>query len=399
MNINDLMGARHDIELLVDGVWYTASVREAHRHSGDFHFLQDVSGFAVIAYWREKGSHPVEDVKLDAKDIPTRVRRAIKNRVLTADEVEHIQRIGRDEANRRTVIGLNEFDALCRTAKANVAPNGYTLEEAIKISREVWSDLGTKPRTAEQVIHGVKNLREHARKLADELNGPAGAREEMRAMRYKAATADKLTIERDTAIKSNLEKHHRILALEDELAKLSGAHRTFLEKEELRRRQEVLQADLERAREACKALREERDGAIKARDEAVKDRDNAVFQHHKVVDFHTNYVRDLAKVLSATSEDRFLNAPPLMATNSDVELAVKICRAAHDRHHQRMRRIAIALGMGEISNPAWPAHSDVERNIVEVPNLATRATAEIQRLRGELAAAQSKLAKIAEVAQ
>jgi len=37
--------------------------------------------------------------------------------MLTPEQIDACQRIGRDEVNRRTMIGLSEFDALCATAR------------------------------------------------------------------------------------------------------------------------------------------------------------------------------------------------------------------------------------------------------------------------------------------
>jgi len=41
--------------------------------------------------------------------------------MLTLEEIDCVQRIGRDEANRRTSIGLAELDALCEAARAGVS--------------------------------------------------------------------------------------------------------------------------------------------------------------------------------------------------------------------------------------------------------------------------------------
>lgn len=400
ITLSQLMGpGSRDLELLVAGVWYPAAMVRANltnRERDDGYCGTRENGHAEFQYWKDSGRGSLP-LTLQASEIPGRVRRSFKDRLLTVEEVEHVRTIGRDEFARAVTIGLAEFEALCRTAKAAVEPTGISEAEVGAIAATIGDWNKDTPKTAGAICSRISGIREHARKLADELNGPAGAREELRSMRYRLAEADKVKADRDVAIKSSLENHRRVLALEDELAKLRGAHRTFLEKEELRRRQEVLQGDLERARGSCKALREERDGAIRARDEAV-------LQHRKVVDFHTDYVRGLATLLTSTSEERFLpsGCTPDRATNTDVQVAVRICRVRHDAHHERMRRIAIALGMGEISNPAWPAHSDVEQKIcggystvqlhAEISHLHNRAAA----AEASLAIANAKLAKAAE---
>lgn len=52
--------------------------------------------------------------------LPTVEETQVTYKLLTVEDISTIQRIGRDEENRRTSIGLTEFDALCATARAGM---------------------------------------------------------------------------------------------------------------------------------------------------------------------------------------------------------------------------------------------------------------------------------------
>ena len=52
----------------------------------------------------------------NASELPVQFNAGPQNTPLTREQVEHCRRIGRDETNRSTVIGLSELDALCDTA-------------------------------------------------------------------------------------------------------------------------------------------------------------------------------------------------------------------------------------------------------------------------------------------
>lgn len=264
LTLRELMSTARcqELELLIGGVWFPVAMTRASysEHGGGRpHFgepSRGESGYAEFRYW-PNGSKIAQGVlvTLQASEIHGRVRYSFKDRLLTKEEIEHIRTHGREQPAQAVTLSLAEFEALCRSAAAAVPGFPDADVEKIVAAFPDWNKGTAK--IAENIAKRIKDYQDHAKKLADELNGPTGAREEARALRFRAAESSRLETERDAALKANLEKHMQIVKLEDELLKLRGAHQTFLEREELKRRQEILQKDLESARAACKLLREE----------------------------------------------------------------------------------------------------------------------------------------------
>lgn len=68
---------------------------------------------------------------------------------LTVEDIATIQRIGRDEENQRTSIGLTELDALCAAARA-----GVRLADMLRGFVGPGAEMSLDPR----VVDALRNL-------------------------------------------------------------------------------------------------------------------------------------------------------------------------------------------------------------------------------------------------
>jgi hypothetical protein len=227
MNISDLQDCPRDVELLVDGKWYPASVlsvRFSEQRDGSGRVYHQ-TGSADVMYWSE--GHPIarpQQVTLTHGQVPVCVRRrATPPRILTAAEIATVQKVGRDEAGKCTTIGLVEFDSLCATAAraAELEAKVKALESELNQTRAELDDARTSRGTWRE------QAGQRALKLAEVGNALRAAGVLKHGDDYAKVIAELIT-HQDT--------------------------REALAKEELRRRCETLLKDRDGARESRRAL-------------------------------------------------------------------------------------------------------------------------------------------------